>query len=168
MKVWEYITAFLLLPFMAVFGVPIIILVLTQQVHIGWLSFYPWNFIPTISGCFLIMVGSYLLIITTYYFVVYGQGTVAHWSPPTKLVVHGIYRYTRNPMVLGVVLTVLGEMILFGSFSLFVLFLLLLIGNHILFIKYEEPDLIKRFGDDYIDYMNNVPRWLPRLRAWSK
>jgi protein-S-isoprenylcysteine O-methyltransferase Ste14 len=70
-------------------------------------------------------------------------------------------------MVLGIVLTVLGETIFFGSISMFVLFWVLLIGNHILFIKYEEPDLIKRFGEDYQVYMKNVPRWLPRLTAWD-
>jgi protein-S-isoprenylcysteine O-methyltransferase Ste14 len=167
MDLWQHFKAFASLPFMAVFGVTVILLIVTQQFHIGWYLPAPLNFIPTIVGCLLIALGVYLLAITTYFFAKIGGGTVAHWSPPTKLVIHGIYRYVRNPMVLGVVLTVLGETIFFGSISMFVLFLVLFIGNHILFIKYEEPNLIKRFGDDYREYMKNVPRWLPRLKPWD-
>ena len=29
----------------------------------------------------------------------------------------------------------------------------------------EEPALARRFGDDYLRYMERVPRWLPRLGA---
>jgi protein-S-isoprenylcysteine O-methyltransferase Ste14 len=31
----------------------------------------------------------------------------------------------------------------------------------------EEPGLERRFGADYVLYKRNVPRWIPRLRAWS-
>ena len=30
----------------------------------------------------------------------------------------------------------------------------------------EEPGLAKRFGDDYLTYKQNVPRWIPRLKPW--
>jgi len=39
----------------------------------------------------------------------------------------------------------------------------------VLFVKfYEEPTLRKMFGADYEEYCRNVPRWIPRLRAWSR
>ena len=31
----------------------------------------------------------------------------------------------------------------------------------------EEPGLVNRFGEDYEEYRRNVPRWVPRLRAWE-
>jgi len=167
MGLWQHFIAFTSLPFMAVFSVPVIILFFTRQIHIGWYLPVPMNYFPTIIGLILMVIGSYLLLITTYYLAKYGEGTLLHWSPPTKLVIHGIYRYVRNPMVLGILLTVLGETIFFGSISIFVLFWVLFIGNNIIFIKFEEPDLIKRFGEDYQVYMKNVPRWLPRLTPWN-
>jgi len=39
----------------------------------------------------------------------------------------------------------------------------------VLFVKfYEEPTLRKMFGADYEEYCRNVPRWIPRIRAWSR
>jgi len=38
-----------------------------------------------------------------------------------------------------------------------------------LFVKfYEEPTLRKMFGPDYEEYCRTVPRWIPRLHAWSR
>jgi protein-S-isoprenylcysteine O-methyltransferase Ste14 len=42
------------------------------------------------------------------------------------------------------------------------------IGNAIYFPLIEEKGLEKRFGDEYRDYKANVPRWIPRLRAWRQ
>ncbi|MHA2314349.1 MAG: methyltransferase family protein [Candidatus Hermodarchaeia archaeon] len=39
--------------------------------------------------------------------------------------------------------------------------------NHIWFIKREEPDLERRFGDEYRQYKRNVPRWIPRRSPWT-
>ena len=107
------------------------------------------------------------MLITTYLFAEIGHGSAAPWDPPSDLVIHGMYRYVRNPMVLGVLSTVLGEALLFGSMPLFALFVALWIGNHILFVKSEEPELIQRFGSDYVQYMENVPRWIPRRSPWA-
>ena len=47
--------------------------------------------------------------------------------------------------------------------------LIVAIAAVVLFVKfYEEPTLQKMFGADYEEYCANVPRWLPRLRAWSR
>jgi protein-S-isoprenylcysteine O-methyltransferase Ste14 len=38
-----------------------------------------------------------------------------------------------------------------------------------LFVRfYEEPTLRAKFGADYEEYCRNVPRWIPRTRAWSQ
>jgi protein-S-isoprenylcysteine O-methyltransferase Ste14 len=31
----------------------------------------------------------------------------------------------------------------------------------------EEPGLVKRFGTAYLTYKQNVPRWIPRMKAWN-
>ena len=70
-------------------------------------------------------------------------------------------------MILGVVLVLLGEAIILGAIPLLLWFLLFWLGNHIHFIRTEEPVLVERFGEEYILYKTNVPRWIPRLSPWE-
>ena len=63
-----------------------------------------------------------------------------------------------------------------NQFQIFyiILYILLVYINHyfglnsIYFILKEEPDLQKRFGEDYKKYKENVPRWIPRWKPWLK
>ena len=118
-----------------------------------------------ILGMLLIFLGVFFVAYSNKSFLEIGKGTLAPWDPPKKLVVDSAYRYVRNPMISGVLMIVLGEALIFSSIELFILFILFFIINHIYFVYFEEPGLIKRFGDDYINYMKNVPRWIPRLKS---
>ena len=118
-------------------------------------------------GTFLIVLGLGFVIYTNHAFFRIGRGTLAPWDPPKKLVVAGAYRYVRNPMISGVLMIVLGETLIFASIQLFILFILFFIVNHVYFVYSEEPGLVKRFGNDYILYKKNVPRWIPRLKPWK-
>ena len=118
-------------------------------------------------GTFLVVLGLGFVIYTNKSFLRIGKGTLAPWDPPKKLVVAGAYRYVRNPMISGVLMIVLGETLIFASIELFILFILFFIVNHIYFVYSEEPGLVKRFGNDYILYKKNVPRWIPRLKPWK-
>ena len=134
---------------------------------IGWGLGLPWDAVVVLAGGILMGAGLYFLSITIWLFVNIGRGTLAPWSPTKKLVVIGPYRNVRNPMISGVLMTLLGESIVFGSVGIFVWFLLFFIVNHIYFIYSEEPGLEKRFGGEYLIYKKNVPRWIPRLRPWT-
>ena len=119
-------------------------------------------------GCTLTILGLYTLSKTILYFARIGKGTLAPWAPTQQLVVEGVYRYVRNPMILGVVLTLLGEAFIFGSILLFMCFGLFWIVNHLWFVFWEEPDLERRFGSKYQHYKANVPRWIPRRHPWTQ
>jgi len=120
-----------------------------------------------ILGLLLIFLGLLFVFYTNKSFLEIGKGTLAPWDPPNKLIIEGAYRYVRNPMISGVLMVVLGETLIFSSIELFLLFILFFIVNHIYFIYSEEPGLTKRFGNDYIEYKKNVPRWIPRLTPWN-
>ena len=77
----------------------------------------------------------------------------------------GLYRFVRNPIYLGVTGIIVGEAIMFGSLSLTVYAVLVLIGFHLRVILYEEPTLARSFGAEWERYLQAVPRWLPRLRS---
>jgi protein-S-isoprenylcysteine O-methyltransferase Ste14 len=100
-------------------------------------------------------------------FVVVGRGTLVPTTPTEHLVVSGFYRHVRNPMYVGVLVAQAGEATLFRSRGLVVFALLLWLGFHLFVSLYEEPTLTRRYGDEYLLFKRNVPRWLPRLKPWT-
>jgi protein-S-isoprenylcysteine O-methyltransferase Ste14 len=73
-------------------------------------------------------------------------------------------------MYVGFFLGWTGLWVVFGQAIRAVLLILLAAMAAVaLFVKfYEEPTLRKMFGTDYEDYCRNVPRWIPRVRAWGR
>lgn len=99
-------------------------------------------------------------------FAASGRGTPAPVDPPKVLVARGLYRYTRNPMYLGVLTVVVGEALLFRTPRLLAYAAGLLALFHLFVVLYEEPTLRRQFGAAYEDYRSRVPRWLlPRRRG---
>ena len=90
------------------------------------------------------------------------RGTPAPIDPPKELVATGLYRFTRNPMYVGVACIVWGEALLFGSWGLAFFAAAVCVGFHLFVTLYEEPSLRRRFGEAYERYCRAVPRWLPR------
>lgn len=78
----------------------------------------------------------------------------------TALVTDGVYRYTRNPMYLGMALVLLGTALLLGSLPamLVIPFFIGVIQSR--FIVPEEQMLRQLFGADYDNYCGRVRRWL--------
>jgi protein-S-isoprenylcysteine O-methyltransferase Ste14 len=111
--------------------------------------------------------GSVLMYQTIALFATIGKGTLAPWDPPKNLVVNGIYRHVRNPMISGVCFLLLGETLIMGSSSQAIWTLTFWLANVIYLPLVEEPKLDKRFGEDYENYKKNVPRWIPMRTAWN-
>jgi protein-S-isoprenylcysteine O-methyltransferase Ste14 len=120
------------------------------------------------AGSTLGLIGLIIMIICISSFIRIGRGTLAPWSPTKKLVVSGLYRYVRNPMILGVWIVLLGEALALKSQNILIWAVSFFIINTIYFIVYEEPDLEDRFGNEYRDYKKHVFRWLPRLRPYEQ
>jgi protein-S-isoprenylcysteine O-methyltransferase Ste14 len=155
------------LPLTVLIIIPAAILWLSGNFRIGWGYGLPWDAVIVLAGAVLMGNGLYYLSISIALFINIGKGTLAPWSPTKKLVVLGPYRFVRNPMISGVLMTLLGESIAFGSMGIFIWFILFLLVNHVYFVYSEEPGLVHRFGDEYLVYKKNVPRWIPRLTPWS-
>ena len=111
-------------------------------------------------------VGLGLAVWTVRLFALYGDGTPAPWEPPAKLVVRGPYRRVRNPMIGGVALMLAAEALVLQSWPLAVWLAFFFAANALYIPGVEEKGLEKRYGDDYRAYKANVPRLIPRLRAW--
>jgi len=133
---------------------------------VGWPR-SPWNIILPVIGSGFIVLGLTLMVWTNRLFTTVGHGTLAPWNPPQKLVVRGVYRHVRNPMITGVFCILLGETVFFASLPLLGWFGFF-VGVNLIYIPFmEEPGLAKRFGEDYLLYQRHVSRWIPRRRPWE-
>ena len=78
----------------------------------------------------------------------------------TSFIVSDIYRLTRNPMYLGMIMILIGIALLVGSWPYyFVTILYAVILNHV-FCPYEERKLLDQYGAEYADYTLRVRRWI--------
>ena len=110
---------------------------------------------------FALGVGLYLRAVWD--FAVLGKGTPAPIDAPKRLVVQGIYRYTRNPLYISMLTVIAGWAALFGT-AVLVGYAGVLFVVYSLFVRlHEEPRLAREFGDEYAAYTQQVGRWLPRL-----
>ena len=78
----------------------------------------------------------------------------------TALVTGGLFRYTRNPMYLGLVLMLLGAAVGFGTLSPFFAIVVFVWWIQSRFIVREEAFLAGIFGPEYLAYKARVRRWL--------
>jgi protein-S-isoprenylcysteine O-methyltransferase Ste14 len=167
MQYWRHLRSILLLPVTVTLVVPGLLLLSTRSIQIGWGLPSAWQLLPLIGGLLCLAAGLGLVIQTIALFATQGQGTLAPWDPPTRLVVRGIYRHVRNPMITGVILILAGESLLLGSGAVATWCVLVALMNMIYIPLMEEPGLEERFGADYQTYKQHVPRWIPRRTAWD-
>ena len=94
-------------------------------------------------------------------------GTPMPAAPTERLVVSGFNRYVRNPMYLGLIVSILGQAVLFGSPGL-VIYAAIGWAVTASFVRlYEEPTLTRTYGGQYEEYRRNVRAWIPRLTPWK-
>ena len=141
--------AFLALPGVVAFGVPIAWLVVTAHTEVV----QPLGLIAVGVGCTAL-----LWCVRDFY--VSGRGTLAPWAPPSHLVVTGLFRYTRNPMYIAVTLILLGWAVSFGVRGLFAYTAIVAMAFHLRVVRGEEPWLARTHGAQWLEYAGRVPRWL--------
>ena len=117
--------------------------------------------IAAVAGAALLLAGAALYAWCVWDFATTGRGTPAPIDPPKRLVVRGLYRFTRNPMYVGVLCVIAGWALLFGSIAIAVYAACVAAAFHLFVLLYEEPHLKGAFGADYARYCADVGRWLP-------
>jgi protein-S-isoprenylcysteine O-methyltransferase Ste14 len=143
--------AFVALPGMVAFAVPL--LLITPRARRVWVD--PWGAVP-------LALGLIVLALTVREFYVAGKGTLAPWAPPTTLVVTGLYRWSRNPMYVGVLLILSGWAIGFRSWPLAIYAGCVAIAVYLRVLLHEEPFLASAHPEAWTAYRARVPRWFGR------
>jgi protein-S-isoprenylcysteine O-methyltransferase Ste14 len=80
-----------------------------------------------------------------------------------KLLKEGIYRLVRHPRYLSAGLAVIAVALFVDYMGVYILIFLLFPLGYLMLV-FEERELIDRFGEEYRQYQQEVPRILPRLR----
>jgi protein-S-isoprenylcysteine O-methyltransferase Ste14 len=145
---WKHLRAIILLPSILTLVIPGTILCLAGTDSFGfWQSIPASRIVLPMIGGLCICLGLLLMVATIRLFVKVGRGTLAPWEPTQRLVVQGVYRHVRNPMISGVLFVLLGESVLTASLPLFRWFLVFAFVNAIYIPQFEVPGLVVGFGD---------------------
>ena len=110
----------------------------------------------------LILGGLIPLLESIVRFVRVGRGTLMPNVPTERLVATGLYRFVRNPMYVGDLMVLAGEALLFRSWGLALYSAVIWQVLDQFIRRYEEPTLLRRHGEEYTRYCEQVYRWLPR------
>lgn len=146
---FQAVLAFLALPGIVAFLVPLAVLAPGDtRVHPSSLLFL----VPGIA----------VLLWCVQEFYRSGKGTLAPWTPPKYLVTSGLYRFSRNPMYVAVVLILWGWALAYRSSGLVVYAFIMMIVFHLRVVLYEEPWLARVHGPAWQEYRARVRRWAGR------
>jgi protein-S-isoprenylcysteine O-methyltransferase Ste14 len=165
LSAWPHLRAIVLCPGVVTMVVPLVV-VWSTGAEIGWGLTDGLAALPVLLGLTLLTIGLVLVVWTIWLFATVGDGTLAPWDPPSRLVVRGPYRHVRNPMISGVVLVLFGEAAILGSWALLIWAGVVFAVNAVYLPFVEERGLRERFGAEYDEYRAHVPRFVPRLRPW--
>ncbi|APX97750.1 methyltransferase family protein [Natronorubrum daqingense] len=118
--------------------------------------------VANLVGTLSIGSGILLYLHTAHEFLAAGDGTPSPSDEPDELVTSGVYARSRNPMYVGVLLVIAGQALRRRSVSILWWAAGCWIGFHNRIIRYEEPHLAEKHGDEYEQYRDQVPRWFSR------
>ena len=145
------------------------------------MKFYPPHYLLILSLCMLvtwyfgessqqnlllILVGlgliglGFLLAFNSIARFIRAKTGVVPFSESTTLITEGFYKYTRNPMYVGMNSFLLGLiLILQNPLNIFFLIIFFFVVRNMFVLK-EEVQMEETFGEDYLTYKRKVRRWL--------
>ena len=145
------------------------------------MKFYPPHYLLALSLCMLatwffgetspqtlpfILVGlsligfGFLLAFNSISRFIKAKTGVVPFSKSTALITEGFYKYTRNPMYVGMNSFLLGLLIILNNPINFIYLVIFFFIVRNLFVIKEEVQMLETFGEEYLAYKNNVRRWL--------
>jgi len=115
----------------------------------------------TLTSILILLIGILILIIPVSKFIK-SKTTIdpIKFKKVNKLVTSGIYKYSRNPMYLGLLLIVISSSILYLNIYSVITPMIFYYWINRFQIKREEIFLTEKFGKEYLLYMTRTRRWI--------
>ncbi len=126
----------------------------------------PYNYAISIV---LFITGAFWMVWATAYLVYKEEGSPIEAfgkaiEPTKKMVTTGPFKYTRNPMMFGFFVMLLGMAVFFRTLAGALLVPLIALGFVIYWRVFEERYLLERFGKEYLEYKRETPVLIPLPR----
>ncbi len=116
------------------------------------------------SGIVRFIISIPVFLLAFYLMRAAGKALFVESEQSSGLLTAGILARVRHPLYLGSMLIYLGCLV--NSVSLIALFVYVIQWLvHNMLANYEEMDLIRIYGDEYIEYRSKVPKWIPKIRV---
>ena len=141
---------------------PILVLILTSSVYFSStkleLIYLPYRQIVSVI---ILIIGLFILISPVVNFIK-SKTTVnpVKFKNVNRLVTNGIYRYSRNPMYLGMILIIISTTVYYLNFISVFSPLIFYIWINKFQISREEIFLEGKFGNEYLKYKSKTRRWI--------
>jgi protein-S-isoprenylcysteine O-methyltransferase Ste14 len=135
-------------------GAVLLAVILHFLLPVGQILTFPWRLL----GLAPLVIGVVLNLLADQAFKRHDT-TVKPFEESSALVTDGVFRTTRNPMYLGMILILFGVAMLLGSAAPFAIVLLLAALLDRVFIAPEEQKLEDTFGEQFRQYRRRVRRW---------
>ena len=110
-------------------------------------------------GALLLVAGLAMIVMSFVLFKKTGQEPEP-WTTTPEIITAGIYRYSRNPMYVGMTLIQLGIGLTMGILWIIALAPVSLGIVYLIAVRHEEAYLLEKFGPPFETYMRSVRRWL--------
>ena len=134
-------------------------IVLNVLLHLIWpISLVASNLVVAVGV--LLLIGGVVFSVVSEREFVRMETAVNPNNPATSLVTTGLFRYSRNPMYVGLTAIQLGVALALNSLLGLLLLIPTLLVMHFGVILREEAYLERTFGDEYKSYRKSVRRWL--------
>jgi len=113
------------------------------------------------GGLGLVGIGAWVACLDA--FSRHGRGTPLPADAPRHLVTRGLFRRVRNPIMAAELLVIWALALLLASLGALLYAIAISAAAHLMVVQVEEPELRRRFGQSYVDYCRDTPRWLPAI-----
>ena len=108
----------------------------------------------------LVFVGGLSIVFYSFYLFKKNKTPIIPGKKPEFIVIEGVYKFTRNPMYLGVTTALFGFAMYFGNMLSFLSPIIFFLIMNYYFVPFEEKLMEDIFGKKYLDYKKKVRRWI--------
>ena len=141
---------------------PILALLMIGLVYLSSLLIGSISFVYQASLSVLLVIVGLSCALPSFRLFARNKTTISPFTPSetSVLITEGMYRYSRNPMYLGLLLLIIAATIWFGTWFGIIISLFFILLINILQIIPEEEALLQIFGEEYLEYKKKVRRWI--------
>ena len=142
---------------------PILALLMIGLVYLSSLLIGSVSFDYQASVSVLLVIVGLSCALPSFRLFAWNKTTISPFTPSetSVLLTEGMYRYSRSPMYLGLLLLIIAATIWFGTwFGIIISVFLILLINILQIIPEEEEALLQIFGEEYLEYKKKVRRWI--------